>query len=241
MNDASEDQVIKLVELISSNLKPEEIIIESRKILSKSIFTSEQSAHAGRYKTNIVHSFWQDLLIKAARQQGLPEPTLEPFKGANIEFGTVNNLILPNIPLVSNMAEDLYGQPLQHVDWPLRVIPQTVMTISSVMQDYLTDMRMKQKNIGTQRKLKRWIEQFHRIMGDLEISKIKPKHEYDYIRTVLTDHPNRSNKTLKDYVWGVQNFLKYCLENGLIDINPFTGLDLSKYGEASEQTYTNLQ
>ena len=153
------------------------------------------------------------------------------------KFGTVNDLILPNTPMIKNMAEDLYGEAMQEINRPFRVIPQTVVTISSVMQDYLTDMRMKQKNIGTQRKLKRWIEQFHRIMGDLAISEIKPKHGYDYIRTVLTDHPNRSNKTLKDYVWGVQNFLKYCLENGFIDINPFTGLDLSKYGESSEQTY----
>ena len=236
-NDASEDQVIKLFEAVLSNLKPEEIIIESKKFHSKNTFTSEQVACAGRYKTTIVHSFWQDLLIMAARHQGLPEPSLEPFRGGNAKFGTVNNLILPNTPMMKNMAENLYGQPMQEIDRPFRVIPQTVMAISSVMQDYISDMRMKQKNIGTQRKLKRWIEQFHRIMGDLVISEIKPKHGYDYIRTVLTDHPNRSNKTLKDYVWGVQNFLKYCVENGIIDINPFTGLDLSKYGETSAETY----
>ena len=236
-NDASEDQAVKLFEAVFSNLKPEEIIIESRKFYSKTTFTSEQFACAGRYKTTIIHSFWQDLLIMAARHQGLPEPLLEPFKVGNIKFGAVNDLILPNTPMIKNMAEDLYGEAMQEINRPFRVIPQTVLTISSVMQDYLTDMSMKQKNIGTQRKLKRWIEQFHRIMGDLVISEIKPKHGYDYIRTVLTDHPNRSNKTLKDYVWGVQNFLKYCLENGFIDINPFTGLDLSKYGESSEQTY----
>ena len=236
-NDASEDQVLKLLKTVLPNLNPEEIIIESRKFHSKNTFTSEQVTCAGRYKTTIVHSFWQDLLIMAARRQGLPEPSLEPFKGGNFKFGTVNDLILPNTPMIKNMAEDLYGEAMQEINRPFRVIPQTVLTISSVMQDYLTDMRMKQKNIGTQRKLKRWIEQFHRIMGDLAISEIKPKHGYDYIRTVLTDHPNRSNKTLKDYVWGVQNFLKYCLENGFIDINPFTGLDLSKYGESSEQTY----
>ena len=236
-NDASEDQVIKFLKTVLTNLSPEEIIIEGRKFHSKNTFTSEQVTCAARYKTTIVHSFWQDLLIIAARHQGLPEPLLEPFKGGNIKFGTVNDLILPNTPMIENMAEDLYGQPMQEINRPFRVIPQTVMTISSVMQNYLTDMRMKQKNIGTQRKLKRWIEQFHRIMGDLVISEIKPKHGYDYIRTILTDHPNRSNKTLKDYVWGVQNFLKYCLENGFIDINPFTGLDLSKYGESSEQTY----
>ena len=81
-NDASEDQVLKLLKTVLPNLNPEEIIIESRKFHSKNTFTSEQVTCAGRYKTTIVHSFWQDLLIMAARRQGLPEPSLEPFKGA---------------------------------------------------------------------------------------------------------------------------------------------------------------
>jgi len=162
---------------------------------------------------------------------------LKPFEGAKIGYGIVGNEITPDLPIIRNFAENLYSQPMKNIDRPSRVIPRGALTISSVMQDYLADMGMKQKNIDTQRKLKRWMEQFHRVMGDLELSAIKPKHGYDYIRAILTDYPNRSNKTLKDYVWGVQNFLKYCLESGFIDVNPFTGLDLSKYGEASEETY----
>ena len=236
-NDAREDQVIRLLELFDSDLRPEEIVLESRKLLKLGPYTTEQKASAGRYKTKIVHNFWHDLLITATRKQGLPEPPLGSFHGADIPFGVVNNQIYPKVPIISNIVESSFGKSLKHIDRPVRVVPQKALTVSSVMQDYLIDMKMKQKNIDTQRKLKRWMEQFHRTMGDLEIFAIKPKHGYDYIRTILTDHPDRSNKTLKDYVWGVQNFLKYCLENGFIDTNPFTGLDLSKYGEASEETY----
>jgi len=236
-NDASEDQKIGLLELFGSDLKPHEIILESRKLLKLGSFTPEQKVSAGRYKTKIVHNFWHDLLITTARKQGFPEPPPETFKGANVPFGIVDNQIYPNVLPLSKITEALFNKPIKQIDRPARVIPRTVLTISSVMQDYLTDMGMKQKNLNTQRKLKRWIEQFYKVMGDLEISEIKPKHGYDYIRAILTDHPNRSNKTLKDYIWGVQNFLKYCLENGFIDLNPFTGLDLSKYGEASKETY----
>ncbi|MDA8685358.1 hypothetical protein N9L81_06735 [Planktomarina temperata] len=237
LNDASEDQVVGFLELFDSDLKPYEIILEARQLLKLGSFTIEQKVSAARYKTKFVHSYWQDLLLAAASQQGIPEPFLKPFEGAKMGYGVVGNEITPDHPIIRNFAENLYGQPMKNIDRPARIVPIGALTISSVMQDYLADMGMKQKNIDTQRKLKRWMEQFHRVMGDLEISAIKPKHGYDYIRVILTDYPNRSNKTLKDYVWGVQNFLKYCLENGFIDVNPFTGLDLSKYGKASEETY----
>ena len=83
------------------------------------------------------------------------------------------------------------------------------------------------KNIETQRKLNRWIEQFQSVMANLKITDNKLKHGYDYVRSIVKDNPDRSSKTIKDYIWGVQNFLKYCVEIGVIDLDAFTGLDLS--------------
>lgn len=91
--------------------------------------------------------------------------------------------------------------------------------------------------IDTQKKLTRWSKQFLDVMGDMEIAEVKPKHGYDYITAILKKHPTRSNQTLKDYAWGVQSLLKYCVQRGYIDVNPFQSLDLSKYGEQSEKTY----
>tara|TARA_R110002126_G_scaffold61708_1_gene159412 strand:- start:161 stop:1039 length:879 start_codon:yes stop_codon:yes gene_type:complete len=109
------------------------------------------------------------------------------------------------------------------------------------MDEYLEDMRLKQNVLDTQKKLTRWNKQFLDVMGDLEIAEIEPKHGYEYIRKVLAKHPTRSNQTLKDYLWGVQSLLKYCVECGYIKSNPFRDIDLKKYGAESEETlpYSN--
>ena len=57
------------------------------------------------------------------------------------------------------------------------------------------------------------------------------------MRSILKYNPNWSNKTIKGDIWGVQNFLEYCVENGVIDLNPFADLDLSTYGKAPAETY----
>ena len=99
------------------------------------------------------------------------------------------------------------------------------------MDEYLADMRLKQKVIDTQKKLTRWNKQFLDVMGDLEIAEIEPKHGYEYIRKVLADPTQIVQiSTLKDYCWGVQNLLQYCVRSGYIETNPFRDLDLKKYG-----------
>ena len=118
----------------------------------------------------------------------------------DIPFGIVNDQIVPDVQVVRNAAKQLYDRSMKSIDRPARVLPQRVVTISAVMQDYMENMCLKQKNVGTQRKLRRWVQQFHAKMGDLKITEIKPKHGYDYIRSILKDDPNRSNKTLKDYI-----------------------------------------
>jgi len=235
-NNLDNAKMRELFELIVSNPHLEDIIIKSRAVFGGAN-NKEQVVLSGRYKTEFVHTFWQDLLLSAAREQGLTEPVISKFKGSTLPFAVFEDTIFPNIPLLSNLANKISNQPLKPISRPARVIPQEVLTISSVMQGYLEDMRLKQENVGTQRKLTRFIEQFIAVMGDLEIDEIRPKHGYDYVRAILKDYPTRSNGTLKDYNWGVQNFLKYCVENGWIDTNPFIGLDLSKYGEATEETY----
>ena len=128
-------------------------------------------------------------------------------------------------------------QETQPVERSRRIRSRATLTISSVMDEYLVDMRLKQDSLDTQRKLKRWAKKFLDMMGDMEIAKIKPAHGFEYITKVLSEYPTQANKTLKDYLWGVQNLLKFCRERGYIDINPFVDLDISKYGKASEQTY----
>ena len=54
---------------------------------------------------------------------------------------------------------------------------------------------------------------------------------------VLAENPKRSNKTLRDYIWGVQDLLKYCVQRDYIQSNPFRDLDLKTVGKPSKETY----
>tara|TARA_B100000767_G_scaffold62503_1_gene58471 strand:+ start:19338 stop:20996 length:1659 start_codon:yes stop_codon:yes gene_type:complete len=231
------EDVEKLRELSTSSLELETFLKELGKFWSQSPFSSAQKGDAGRYQSEIVYNFWYDLLISGSRKQGISEPTIKPFKGSKYTSVLYGDQIVPHIPTFNKLWEEGLQQTPLPIDRPRQITPKGVLSVTSVMSGYLCDMQMKQKNVGTRRKLERWIEQFVSVMGDLKLTEIRPKHGYDYIRAILKDNPTRSNGTLKDYAWGVQNFLKYCLENGWIDTNPFTGLDLSKYGEPAEETY----
>ena len=218
---------------------PETIIERSQEILElldDGPHPHETRSYAGRYRQHITHSFWQDLLISSTREQNLPEHKIEPFEGPNIITILKGNKIFPQAWVEKQLGWQ--GEPISR---PPRVEPVGIRTLSTVMDEYLADMRLKQKVIDTQKKLTRWNKQFLDVMGDLKLSEIEPKHAYEYIRKVLAKHPTRSNQTLKDYLWGVQNLLKYCVECGHIKANPFRDIDLKKYGAEPEETlaYSN--
>jgi integrase len=234
LNDASDDQTEDMMALISDDiLSAQQIVAKFKAISLGSSYTLKQKGLAGRYRSEVVHTFWQDLLVIASREQGLSEHRLVPFEGLSDPLVLVDNEIFPAVKILDRMAE----KPLESIERVGRVTPQVVPTISSIMNGYLEDMKLKQKNRGTQAKLTRWSGKFLSVMGDVELTEIKPKHGYDYVRALLKEYPNRSNGTLKDDLWGVQNLLKYCVECGYLDANPFRGLDLSKYGAVAAETY----
>ena len=205
----------------------------------ETVFSTKKDFLLQAYNTTIVDSYWQDLLTEAAKIQDLPEPTFDRVSGTVLV--DVNGKWFPEETVnffheVAAKRGLLPKQEAQLVERHRRVRPTATLTISSVMDEYLADMRLKQKVIDTQKKLTRWNKQFLDVMGDLELSEIKPKHAYEYIRKVLAKHPTRSNQTLKDYLWGVQSLLKYCVESGHIKTNPFHDIDLKKYGAESEET-----
>ena len=227
VNAATKEELNKLATLLASASSEEEIVLGSRALLKDSPYTSKQRGFAAKYKSEIVYKFWADLLIMAAREQGLPEPRFEPFDGRNNSMVLKDGQILPDVSTLRRFT----NEPLEPISRPARVVPTGILTISSVMEEYLKDMRLKQKVLNTQEKLQRWANLFLTVMDDMEIAEIRHKHGYDYITAILKKYPTRSNQTLKDYAWGVQSLLKYCVQRGYIDVNPFLSLDLSKYGE----------
>ena len=197
-------------------------------------YTLEQKVSAARYRTEAVYNYWADLLILAAREQGLPEPSFDPFVR-----GPYDSVVLADGKIMSDLTlgQALPRQTFQPLSRPARIVPSEALTYSSVMPEYLERVERDTPLEDTKRKKKRWAKQFLDVMGNLEITDIKPKHAYDYLDRILAENPDRSNKTLRDYIWGVQDLLKYCVQRDYIQSNPFRDLDLKPYGEQSEQTY----
>jgi len=233
LNAVTKAEAETLNSLIISSPSSEEVVEKFRELQKGSQYSTHQKGLAGRYKTSIVHNYWQDLLIQTAREQALPEPNPEAFVGVDAPLIKVEDQIHIDSPLIKGTTNQIV-EPIRR---PARISPAKVITFGSVMEEYLEDMRLKQNSLDTQRKLTRWAKQFLAVMGDLELKAIKPHHGYQYTREILKKHPTRSNQTLKDYLWGAQNLLRYCVESGYIDINPFRGLDIAKYGEQSKETY----
>jgi integrase len=197
-------------------------------------YTLEQKVSAARYRTEAVYNYWADLLILAAREQGLSEPSFDPFvRGPYDSVVFSDGQILSDLPL----GQAIPTQTFRPLSRPARVIPTEARTCSSVMPEYLEQVERDTPLEDTKRKKVRWAKQFLNVMGDLEIAAIKPKHAYDYLDKILAENPDRSNKTLKDYIWGVQDLLKYCVQRDYIQSNPFRDLDLKKVGKPSKETY----
>ena len=197
-------------------------------------YTLEQKVSAARYRTEAVYNYWADLLILAAREQGLPEPSFDPFVR-----GPYDSVVLADGKIMSDLTlgQALPRQTFQPLSRPARIVPSEALTYSSVMPEYLERVERDTPLEDTKRKKKRWAKQFLDVMGNLEITDIKPKHAYDYLDRILAENPDRSNKTLRDYIWGVQDLLKYCVQRDYIQSNPFRDLDLKPYGKQSEETY----
>ena len=75
------EELSELTELIVGDLSLMKYVNASKALNSKSQYSMADKGVAGSYMTEPVHTFWQDLLISAAREQGLPEPSVEPFTG----------------------------------------------------------------------------------------------------------------------------------------------------------------
>jgi integrase len=233
LNQAVPEALSELTELIVGGLPPEEIRERISALNSKSQYSMADKGVAGNYMTEPVHTFWQDLLISAAQKQGLPEPTVEPFTGPKTDLALIKGQIQIDHPSLRRLTNG----PVELISRPARIVPTEALTYSSVMPEYLERVERDTPLEDTKRKKKRWAKQFLDVMGDLEIAAIKPKHAYDYLDKVLAENPDRSNKTLRDYILGVQSLLKYCVQRDYIQSNPFRDLDLKPYGEQPEETY----
>ena len=169
MNGRAIDEAKVMADILATSPSPEEVLVRFRELQANSPYTTGQKGLTGRYRHLMTQTFWHDLLIEAAREQGLPEPRLDPLKGHNTPLAVIDGNVQVNSPIMSLTA----NQPVEPISRPARIVPTGVRTLSTVMDEYLVDMLLKLDVLNTQKKLKRWNKQFLDMMGDLEIAEIR--------------------------------------------------------------------
>ena len=193
-------------------------------------FTSAQAGLLAKHSTDVVQLYWQDLLTSAAMAQGRAAPTFPDKPMMQIAkagpFGA-----LP-VQLVVG------GKPIER---SRRVQSVGTLRVSSIRDEYFTQVERDYDKTNTKRKLIRGMDRFIELMGDPALQEIKTKTAYDYVDRQLEVRSDASTKSLKDYHWAVSQLLTFCVRKGYMDTNPFTGASLSKFGKesVSYQPYTN--
>jgi len=211
-------------------------------------FTVEHYRAQMRYRSMAVHTFWQDLLINAANQEGIEPPILdEPDPSNFIKFSKENHeafidqiiedydldpsdeedaVILEDLEeLSANFDTDYRGYRPRQTDSPR---PKQLTTFYNawdkrVLRDY--------ENESTQNKLKRGIRNFQSAIGDMVIDQVEPHHAYKFLDALLEDRPNVSKSTLSTNIWGCQAFFNFLIEDtGALKTNPFNRINLRKRG-----------
>ena len=88
--------------------------------------------------------------------------------------------------------------------------------------------------MNTQRKWIRAVDRFIGFVGDLPLSEIKPLAAYQFAQKQEDAKPTVSNKSVTDYHTGMSLFLKYCIRQGYVEMNPFQGVGVKEYGKLKQ-------
>jgi hypothetical protein len=230
MNGARIDETKVMADFLETPPSAEELVAKFREAQASSPFTIEQKGLAGRYMTSITHTYWQDLLLLAARKQGLPEPRTEPFKGAETPLAVIEGTVLIDLPITRRMT----NQPVEPISRPAGIVPAGVLTIGSIRNDYFAFLETKHDKINTRRKWSRAVDRFVDLMGDIPLQEIKPVMAYTFAQKQCDNNPDVSNANIKDYHTGVSLMLKYCVRKGYIEVNTFQGIGMKEYGKTSQ-------
>ena len=171
-------------------------------------FTTAQSGLLSRHNTDIVQLYWQDLLTSAAMAQGRTAPTFPDkpmLQVAKAEpFGA-----LPVEVVVD-------GKPIER---PRRIQSLGTLRVSSIRDEYFTQIERDYEKIGTRKKLKRGVDRFISMMNDPALQEIKPKTAYDFVDCQLEANPNASSVSIKDYHWAASSLLSFCVRKGYVDVS----------------------
>ncbi len=172
-------------------------------------FKAFEISAAKNYLQPSVRSYFEDLLVEAAKQQKCPIPT---FPDPN----------LSDFWLTQNKTEqDLNERPRKHEE----------LKMSSVMTEYFEWVEKYFDKTDTKNKLKLGCKEFISFMGDLPLSKLDRPMAVGFAETQCDRQVNRSKATIKNRNWAMNTFCQeFCIPKRYMSFNPFYGVSLKRYG-----------
>ena len=196
-------------------------------------FTDGTQYYLEAYRANIVESYWQDLLTQAAMEQGLPQPSFTNVDGT--EYVDLDGRLTSQFD-ATKIIRVINDKPREYapVERPRQIKAIEPLRISDVRTDYVTHVETRHEKVNTQRKWIRAVDRFIELIGDLPLSEIKPRAAYQFAQKQEDANPNVSNKSVTDYHTGMSLFLKYCVRNGYIELNPFQGVSVKENGKPKQ-------
>ena len=195
------------------------------KIKDNHIFSSSKIALLHKYNSTVVQNFFQDLLTKAAQQQGETAPTFKALVYP-MEIEAFNSINLPKGAVKG-------AKPLER---SRKTVAKGTLKISDLTEMYFKTVERDYDKADTQRKLKRGVDKFKYLMGDPPIQDVKITTAYEFIEKQLEVAPTASNRLLKDTNWTMSKFFSFLIKKGYVTLNPFLNMDLKNYG-SSTQSY----
>jgi integrase len=169
--------------------------------------TDDEIEAARDYLQPNVRSYFEDLIVTAAKSQNITPPTFsQPTKE---EFW-----LSPDI-------EAFHPRPRKN----------SQPTMSSVKVEYFEWIEKYYDKNDTKNKLRLAYEEFQKYMGDLPLTKIDGPMVVSFAQAQLEYHPRRSKVVIKNRNWAMNIFCRdFCIPQRHMLSSPFFGAKLTKYG-----------
>ena len=172
-------------------------------------FNKLEAKTAQNYLQPAVRSFFEDLLVDAAKKQKFPIPDFSD-------------------PALSDFR---FRDKVDQSEMEARPRKSEVLTMSSVREEYFAWIEKYYAARDTRNKLKLGFNEFVQYMGDLRLHSIDSAMAVRFAEVQCDYHANRSLVTIKNRNWAMNTFCnEFCIPKRYMSFKPFFGVSLKRYG-----------
>lgn len=172
-------------------------------------FNKLEAKTAQNYLQPAVRSFFEDLLVDAAKKQKFPIP----------EFSD------------PTLSDFWFRDKVDQSELEARPRKAEVLTMSSVREEYFAWIEKYYAARDTRNKLKLGFNEFVQYMGDLRLDSIDAAMAVRFAEVQCDYHANRSLVTIKNRNWAMNTFCnEFCIPKRYMSFKPFFGVSLKRYG-----------